>query len=616
MEAPDTRDESKIEEWRNIKIGGKTDTGPGIFKMNASGLGWKGKSSKEMVERSLLLSAIWIPLSSNRNRLELQLKGGASMKFDGFKNNDAERLRQSLKENFEVDLTPIKIATTGVNHGEVVFDGSNMTFMIGNNRAFQIPLNDVSRAVHHTAAGSKNDVSLDFHQDDTSGGKVESLIEIRFHCPPGNPASTAGSDDENAEEIKTPAQQFYQNILAKADVLATSGKAITTLSQLPVLTPRGRYTVEMFSSFMRLHGSTYDYKILYTHISRLFQLPKPDQHHVIFVISIDPPIIQGQTRYPHLVLQFSKDDNMEATITIPAEQEEKMAEKYAEFKDKTISGPSHEVVGKIFKILTGKKITFPNSFKSHSGASAVKCNFKNNEGLLFPLEHSFFYVHKPPTHIRFEEISFVEFSRVEAAESNASTKTFDLVLVLKSNVTHQFGIQRHEYSNLFNFISKKNITIRNALGDIEAEPVTKQAVAVPDLDESSSEDEDFAAVEEEDIPEDFDEGSDADEDDVKEVAPPKDKKEKKEKREKKEKKDKKERKEKKEKKEKPVQVEIQAEPAKEAVKTETEEKKEEAPKEVPKTEEKKDDQAEKKSKKSKKENKEASNSDTSEESKE
>ena len=57
----------------------------------------------------------------------------------------------------------------------------------------------------------------------------------------------------------------------------------TSFEEVLVLTPRGRYDVDMFPEFLRLRGKTYDYKILYTSISRLFLLPKDDQH-VLFIV--------------------------------------------------------------------------------------------------------------------------------------------------------------------------------------------------------------------------------------------------------------------------------------------------------------------------------------------
>jgi structure-specific recognition protein 1 len=111
-------------------------------------------------------------------------------------------------------------------------------------------------------------------------------------------------------------QSFLEKVLSKADTVSTAGKGILLLGDLPVLTPRGRYSIEMFPSFLRLHGKSYDYKIQYSHISRLFQLPKPDQRYIYFVISVDPPIKQGQTRYPHIVLLFSKDETTEVAVSL------------------------------------------------------------------------------------------------------------------------------------------------------------------------------------------------------------------------------------------------------------------------------------------------------------
>jgi structure-specific recognition protein 1 len=41
----------------------------------------------------------------------------------------------------------------------------------------------------------------------------------------------------------------------------------------------------MYQDFLRLRGKTYDYKILYSNIIKLFLLLKPDDVHVLFVVS-------------------------------------------------------------------------------------------------------------------------------------------------------------------------------------------------------------------------------------------------------------------------------------------------------------------------------------------
>jgi structure-specific recognition protein 1 len=67
---------------------------------------------------------------------------------------------------------------------------------------------------------------------------------------------------------------------------------------------------------MRLRGKTYDYRVTYQQIKRLFLLPKPDDIHSQLIVNIDPPIRQGQTRYPYLVMQFAKDEMMELDLNL------------------------------------------------------------------------------------------------------------------------------------------------------------------------------------------------------------------------------------------------------------------------------------------------------------
>jgi hypothetical protein len=47
---------------------------------------------------------------------------------------------------------------------------------------------------------------------------------------------------------------------------------------------RGRYTTKIYPSFLQLHGKTYDYKIPYTTILRIFLLPHRDNRFIFFVV--------------------------------------------------------------------------------------------------------------------------------------------------------------------------------------------------------------------------------------------------------------------------------------------------------------------------------------------
>ena len=62
-----------------------------------------------------------------------------------------------------------------------------------------------------------------------------------------------------------------------------------------------------------------------------------------------------------------------------------------------------------------------------------------NEGQLFPLEKSFFFICNKPVHIDFERIGSVEFNRVDKGSSASSARTFDITVHMKDGTgVHQF----------------------------------------------------------------------------------------------------------------------------------------------------------------------------------
>lgn len=322
----------------------------------------------------------------------------------------------------------------GWNWGNVNFKGDVLSFDINDKTAFEVSISNVSQCNQ-----GKNEITLEFHQNDDA---PVSLMEMRFHIP-----TTESSETD-------PVENFYNNIIKKASVLSVSGDAIAIFNEIQCLTPRGRYDIKVFQTFFQLHGKTYDYKIPLSTVLRLFLLPHKDNRQMFFVVSLDPPIKQGQTRYHYLVLLFGMEE--ETTIELPFTDNE-LKDKYEDKLTKEMSGPIYEVLGKIMKVIINRKLTGPGSFIGHSGTPAVSCSFKAAAGYLYPLERGFIYVHKPPLHIRFEEISCVNFAR-----GGGSTKSFDFEVDLKSGTTHTFSsIEKEEYSKLYDYIVSKKITVKN-----------------------------------------------------------------------------------------------------------------------------------------------------------
>ena len=172
----------------------------------------------------------------------------------------------------------------------------------------------------------------------------------------------------------------HNTIKAKADIGQVAGDGILVLKEVLVLTPRGRYDIDMFPSFLRLRGKTYDYKILYSSITQLFLLPKPDEVHVLFIVALDPPIRQGQTRYPFLVLQFPREEEMDAELNL---DEETIQTKYEGKLKKRYEEPTFRIVTNLFRVFSQQKVHVPTGFTNSTGQECVRCNVKANDGVLY-----------------------------------------------------------------------------------------------------------------------------------------------------------------------------------------------------------------------------------------
>ncbi|XP_064417009.1 FACT complex subunit SSRP1 isoform X2 [Latimeria chalumnae] len=407
----------------------------GRLRLNRQMLSYKSNKTGKVdtIQATDLTEGYWRRVALGYG-MKLHTKNGHIYKYDGFRESDYDKLSDFFKSNYRVDLTEKDFCVKGWNWGTVRFGGQLLSFDIGEQSAFELPLSNVSQCTT-----GKNEVTLEFHQNDDA---EVSLMEVRFYVP---------STQEDGVE---PVEAFAQNVLSKADVIQATGDAICIFRELQCLTPRGRYDIRIYPTFLHLHGKTFDYKIPYTTVLRLFVLPHKDQRQMFFVISLDPPIKQGQTRYHFLILLFSKDDDIALSLNM---SEEELEKKFQGKLTKNMSGCLYEMVSRIMKALVNRKITVPGNFQGHSGAHCITCSYKASSGLLYPLERGFIYVHKPPVHIRFDEISCVNFAR-----GTTTTRSFDFEIETKQGTQYTFSsIEREEYGKLFDFVNAKKLNIKN-----------------------------------------------------------------------------------------------------------------------------------------------------------
>lgn len=422
------------------------------LKMDSSTMTLKNRSTSktEKIENSDIEKLQWLKRAKG-HCLSVLTKKGTAFKFDGFQESDYQKLDDFTSKYLKKTIEKKDMSIKGWNWGKPNFQGDVMIFEQDGKQAFELPLKNISNT-----AVMKNEAVLQFAQNEDAD---INLMEIRFHVP-----SAAMIGGEDADMETEPAQEFINKILEKADIqVASDAEAICTLSDLNCITPRGRYDVKFFTDFVDLHGKTFDYKISYDHILRLFLLPHKDGRQMYFVIAMDPPMKQGNTRYPFLIVLFNIEENITVDLTISDKVKEKFGDRIEKL-DNPMSGPYHEVVSRICRTVLDKKITVPGNFTTSSGSKCYSCSCKAQSGFLYPLERGFIFVNKPTLHILFSDIKFVKFDR-----SNQGTRSFDFEIEHTNGTKHLFsGIEKSEQDRLAEFIKQKGINIAKTSKSIQS----------------------------------------------------------------------------------------------------------------------------------------------------
>lgn len=538
----------------------------GQVRMSEDGLGWKASQSAEgnssvkisepfLLPANELLSAQW-SRGARGYVLSIQTHTNGVVQLDGFEENDFNSLKNALSRNLRLNLEHLEHSLRGWNWGEVNFERDEFVFNVASRPSFEIPY----KVVANSNVSGKTEVAVELGlqaaKERTTGG--DELVEIRFYVP--GVVQQENVDDENskvkeeedkigdeAERIKkedgekafddaegfkkeededdevnelpealagvvtleTNASLFHQQLMDRANLGIVTGAEIVAFSDIMFLTPRGRYDMDMFEDSFRLRGKSYDYKIRYNAIQRIFVLPKSDDIHNIVILKLDPPLRQGQTRYPFLVMQFARDEELEVELNV---SEDEYQAKYADRLQKSYDEPTFQVVSQMFKGLAARRIIFAGSFVSSHNQPSVSCSLKANEGSLYLLEKAFVFVSKSPVYIPYTDIANVRFSRLGGALS--SSRTFDMSITLLNNAEHQFSnIDREEQAGIESYLRAKTVKTKNDIAQDQQLLDASLAGDEEDDDEvmedgsqdEESEDEDFEADSESDIAEEFDE---------------------------------------------------------------------------------------------------------------
>ncbi|ODV79755.1 DNA polymerase delta binding protein [Suhomyces tanzawaensis NRRL Y-17324] len=491
----------------------------GRMRIADSGLGWKASGANNANSAPFLLPseellAVQWSKGSRGYELRVQTKNKGVVMLDGFDEEDFTKLKQELQRNFHLTLEHKEHSLRGWNWGKTDLARNELIFQVNNKPNFEIPYSSIS----NSNLTGKNEVAVEFNLDNGHLQAGDELVEMRFYVPGTVEGETKtvkteeGEEKAETEEISA-ASVFYEQLKDKADIGQVAGEAIVSFSDVLFLTPRGRYDIDMYPTSLRLRGKTYDYKIQYNQIERIFSLPKPDEAHHLILLQIDPPLRQGQTRYPFLALQFSKEEELELELNVSNEEYES---KYKDRLQKTYDAPAHLVMSHCFRGLTERRLVVPGSFQSRFLQPGISCSLKASEGYLYPLDRCFIFVTKPTVYIPFSEISNITMSRTGGGVS--ASRTFDLEINLRnSNQSHIFGsIDREEQESIEKYCSEKGIRVKNEekiakamlakamneAGDDDDDEDVDMGSAADDDDESA--DDDFNSGSESDVAEEFD----------------------------------------------------------------------------------------------------------------
>jgi structure-specific recognition protein 1 len=512
----------------------------GSCHLKDSGLEFKDtKGNSKEYAAADIKDMLW-NVYGQRGYLKVSLNNGDWTRFDGFEKTDFDTVSELCKTKFKKHLSLESVSSEGASFGDLTL--RNTTVMLqslsSEKTIFEMKIDNAAQAVVPTTTAAKNDLEIQFPENDEVSKDVESLVQITLHFPP-----PAVDEAGNVEEL-SPAAAFQAEIMKTGVIKNIKGDVICEFSNQvgKFVSPRGNYAMQMTSTYLHMQGAQYTYKIKYSDITSLFLLDKPGSERMAFVICLSLPIRQGAQKYQALVLETHK---LEHTINLNLTQEEIDANpSYAGQLQPEMRLSMSSCVAKIFKVLTETPVFVPKAFKSFREDFCVRCTVKTQDGLLYPLAKNIIFINKPTIIVAYEDIEYVEFQRY-VPTANSATKNFDLVMVTKASMggkgkaaqgeSYLFSsIERSEYTFLFDYMESKKVNILNPQKGLPTEKGSRAAGAFAGMDlgsdadeDEESDDGDYAAGESSESSRDSDDSGTDQSGDEGEDKPKKEKKEKK-----------------------------------------------------------------------------------------
>jgi structure-specific recognition protein 1 len=280
--------------------------------------------------------------------------------------------------------------------------------------------------------------------------------------------------------------------------------------------PRGKFDMFFLKNSLKMNGQSHSYQVQSKNITKIFLLPKAEGNGNLLILKLKSPITQGNISYPFLIIQLKEENEISIDLQIPEDDED--LNNIDDFQS-PLKGKSVDVLSKLFYHIFEKRFIYPPSDLNFTKGPFIKCSYKANNGVLYFLERTIVFAHKPVLDIEHDSIKEVDLARIQV--SNMQQRSFDITIKLKKKEEYQFsGLEREEIDILKQYMEAKKIKFNAKDEDnnditMPAYTSTRRRVQVSDElpnlpSEDEMGDEDFNDSGEDN--DDYDDGEDDDED--------------------------------------------------------------------------------------------------------
>ena len=384
------------------------------------------------------------------------------------------------------DKSKKDIFVRGLNWGSYSLSENKMSFKSDSKEWFQIPFNALSNVQQGT---NKNEITLEFNKDEDNNDSA--ICELRLFVPEqetkqekqkekkkqkeendkdGKDGNEENKDNKENEEneveeeedekdkiVKTKGELLKEEIIKLAGIGSISG-SIAHIPEIQTVIPRGKFDLYFLKNSLKIHGQSHNYKTDIKNIVKVFLVPKIDGHFSFLILKLKSPLTQGNTFYPFVIFQIKPENEISIDLQIPEDDED--FKKNLESLDNPLEGKTVDIFAKLFNVIVNKNLIIPTqNFIFSSKGPYIKCSYKANDGVLYFLEKSILFVHKPVLDIEHDSIKEIDFTRIH--ESGMQQRSFDMTIKLKKESYQFSGLDREEMDNLQEYIKAKKIKLNN-----------------------------------------------------------------------------------------------------------------------------------------------------------